>query len=197
MDGPSVNLKFYDKLVKFRQECELPQLINIGICGLHVNHGALKTGIEKTEWDIKKTMKGSFHVLHDTPARRSDYSSVTGSDVFPLFFCALRWVEDKPVADRLINGSHTNNIAKKRGTVVVDIQDEYGIIRKATLNNALYIPSYPQNIFSVQAATEKGAKVNFNADSGELVNKDGVKFPIQKHGRLYYLCKTSTDNIRS
>ena len=46
MDGPSVNLKFYDKLVKFRQECELPQLINIGICGLHVNHGALKTGIE-------------------------------------------------------------------------------------------------------------------------------------------------------
>ena len=97
----------------------------------------------------------------------------------------------------LADGSCTNNIAKKRGTVVVDIQDEYGIIRKATLNNALYIPSYPQNIFSVQAAAEKGAKVNFNADSGELVNKDGVKFPIQKHGRLYYLCKTSTDNVRS
>ena len=33
--------------------------------------------------------------------------------------------------------------------------------------------------------------------TGELVNKDGVKFPIQKHGRLYYLCKTSTDNVRS
>ena len=30
-----------------------------------------------------------------------------------------------------------------------------------------------------------------------MVNKDGVKFPIQKHGRLYYLCKTSTDNVRS
>ena len=94
MDGPSVNLKFYDRLVKFRQECELPQLINIGVCGLHLNHGALKTGIEKTDWDIKKIMKGSFHVLHDTPARRSDYSSVTGSNVFPLFFYATRWVED-------------------------------------------------------------------------------------------------------
>ena len=33
--------------------------------------------------------------------------------------------------------------------------------------------------------------------TGELVNKDGVKFPIQKHGRLYYLCKTSTGNVRS
>ena len=27
--------------------------------------------------------------------------------------------------------------ANKRGTVVVDLQDEHGIIRKATLNNAL------------------------------------------------------------
>ena len=38
----------------------------------------------------------------------------------------------------LADRSRTNNIAKKRGIVVVDIQDKYGIIRKATLNNALY-----------------------------------------------------------
>ena len=46
---------------------------------------------------------------------------------------------------------------------------------------------YPQNIFSVQAATERGASVSFNPDSAELVYKDGTKFNIEKHGRLYYL----------
>ena len=57
----------------------------------------------------------------------------------------------------------------------------------ATLKNALYIPTYPQNIFSVQAATERGASVSFNPDSAELVYKDGTKFNIEKNGRLYYL----------
>ena len=65
-------------------------------------HGAFKTGVEKTDWCIKNTLKGSFQILHDTPARRSNYSSITGSDIFPLFFCATRWFEDKPVSDRLL-----------------------------------------------------------------------------------------------
>ena len=96
----------------------------------------------------------------------------------------------------LADGSRCNNVAKKRGTVVVDITDENGDVRKSTLNNALYVPTYPQNIFSVQAATECGAHVNFNSDAAELVSKDGVKFPIHKEGRLYYLLKTSSENVR-
>ena len=66
-----------------------------------------------------------------------------------------------------------------------------------TIPNVLYVPSYPQNIFSVQAATETGATVNFNADHAELVTKDGVKFPIQKQGRLYYLynCKLTNNDV--
>ena len=82
MDGPSVNWKFYDELVKQRQEMELHQLINIGSCGLHIIHSAFKTGVEKTDWCIKNTLKGSFQIMHDTPARRSDYPSITGSDIF-------------------------------------------------------------------------------------------------------------------
>ena len=39
----------------------------------------------------------------------------------------------------------------------------------------------------MQAATERGTSVSFNPDSAELVNKDGTKFNIEKHGRLYYL----------
>ena len=41
-------------------------------------------------------------MLHGSPARGADYLSVTGLDIFPLYFCATRWVEDKKVADRLL-----------------------------------------------------------------------------------------------
>ena len=39
-----------------------------------------------------------------------------------------------------------------------------------TLSNALLVPSYPQDIFTVQAATENGARVNFRQQSAELIN---------------------------
>ena len=67
-------------------------------------------------------------------------------------------------------------MALKRGDVEITIMDTTGKFVNATLN-----------IFSVQAATERGASVSFNPDSAELVYKDGTKFNIEKHGRLYYL----------
>ena len=102
MDGPAVNWKFYEVLQQDRKEKGYPQLINIGSCGLHTIHGGFKTGAEKTDWNLKGVMKAAFTILHDSPARREDYESVTGSQTYPLPFCATRWVEDKPVADRLI-----------------------------------------------------------------------------------------------
>ena len=77
-------------------------------------------------------------------------------------------------------------MALKRGDVEITIMDTTGKCVNATLKIALYIPTYPQNIFSVQAATERGASVNFNPDSAELVYKDGTKFNIEKHGKMYY-----------
>lgn len=49
------------------------------------------------------------------------------------------------------------------------------------------MPSFPQNIFSVQAAAENGASVCFKPNAAELIDKSGAKFDIHKHGRLYYL----------
>ena len=65
-------------------------LIDIGSCSLHVVHGSLKTDIRKSSWKIKETMKGAFYALHDTPTRREDYTAVTKSTTFPLYFCATR-----------------------------------------------------------------------------------------------------------
>ena len=97
----------------------------------------------------------------------------------------------------LADGSKSNNLAKKKGTVSISLRSTDGKIVNATLENVLYVPSFPQCIFSVQAATKKGAKVNFDGDHAMLITKNGTSFPIEQHGRLYYLCKTSTNNKRS
>ena len=60
---------------------------------------------------------------------------------------------------------------------------------QAKFENSLFIPTNPQCIFSVQAATKKVDTVNFNANSAEVVTKDGTTFPI--------LCKSSVAEKRS
>ena len=90
MDGSSVNLKFYNEIVQDRQENMVHSLIDIGSCSLHIVLGSFKIGAEKTGWNLKALLKGSFQILHDTPTRREDYEKVTGSSKYPLFFCATR-----------------------------------------------------------------------------------------------------------
>lgn len=90
MDGPAVNWKFMKEVNLYREETKMSKLINIGSCNLHVVHGAFKTGAEFTDWNIKQILKGAFQVLKDTPARREDFISVTGTSNFPLNFCATR-----------------------------------------------------------------------------------------------------------
>ena len=90
MDGPSVNWKFLEKLTNERKDKDLHQLIDIGSCGLHIIHGAFKTGAEASEWNLKETLKGAFQLFYNTPARREDFESVTETSVYPLFFCATR-----------------------------------------------------------------------------------------------------------
>ena len=85
-----------------------------------------------------------------------------------------------------------------RGDVHVIIHDINGNPEKATLTNALYVPSYPQDIFSVQAATEKGACIIFQSDYAEL-KYDETEFNIEKDGRLSYLktydVKSESDSV--
>ena len=97
--------------------------------------------------------------------------------------------------------SHDRRASNKKlssyncGTIGHKSSDGKIVITK--LENVLYVPSFPQCIFSVQAATRKGAKVNFDGDHAELLSTDGTKFPIEHHGRLYYLYKASTSDTRT
>ena len=87
----------------------------------------------------------------------------------------------------LADGSRTNNIALKKGDARVTIDDSDENSREAILENALYVPSFKQDIFSVKAATENDASIRFMPDTAELVSPNGKQFPIEKHRRLYFL----------
>lgn len=87
----------------------------------------------------------------------------------------------------LADGTRMNNVALRRGDAEVLLQDVRGRSVTVTLKKALYIPTYPQSIISVQATTADGAKVIFKEGQSELINRDGRVFNIEVHGRLYYL----------
>ena len=86
MDGPNVNQKFYNNLLVEREasELDLPCLIDLGTCGLHVVHGALRKGFEETGWKLERLLRSLSYLFEDSPARRQDYTEITGSSVFPL-----------------------------------------------------------------------------------------------------------------
>ena len=95
----------------------------------------------------------------------------------------------------LADGSRANKVALKRGDACVQLCDVNGIIHQAILTNTLYVPSYKQNIFSVQAATSKGASVCFSSNDAELIYPDGTEFRIEKSGELYYLSKVVSSSM--
>ena len=51
---------------------------------------------------IKEILKGGFQLFHNSPERREDYESVSGSTKYPLFYIATPKVENKLVAEAMI-----------------------------------------------------------------------------------------------
>ena len=58
--------------------------------------------MKQTSWGIDLLLKSVYSHLHETLARREDYTKMTGSEVFPLQFCGHRWLEDKRAAERAV-----------------------------------------------------------------------------------------------
>ena len=64
--------------------------------------------------------------------------------------------------------------------------------RDLVLNNALYVPSYKQDIFSVNAAVEEGGSISLDKQNKRFKSSDGATFNIEQVGRLYYLNSISS-----
>ena len=92
----------------------------------------------------------------------------------------------------LADGSRKNNLVKGKEMQNFFIHDTGGISREITLKNALYVPSYNQNIFSVDAATKAGVSIIFKQGKSELIARNGTRFGIINYGKLYYL-----NNVRN
>ena len=91
MDGPNVNLKSLKEFSKLRAGDSVHSLADIGTCSLHSLHGSIKTGEIASKWGLKKIMKSAYTIMHDSPARREDYASVSGSKLYPLNFWSTRY----------------------------------------------------------------------------------------------------------
>ena len=86
----------------------------------------------------------------------------------------------------LANGQK-GNVAEARGDVKVKTRTEKGQLVDIVLHNVLLCPTYPQNIFSVQAATAKGAHATFSENNSKIVYKDGTTFELVKKGKLFFM----------
>lgn len=87
----------------------------------------------------------------------------------------------------LADGSRTNGVVKGKGDAIFTVIDECGTLFKIKMCDALYIPSYSQNIFSVRSAISKGASVKFSPCNSQLLAPDGTVFDIHNKNKLYYL----------
>ena len=90
MGGPSVNLKFLQKVQSHREVNEQPLLVDISSCGPHTICGTFKAGVQSTDWMLKEVLNSTYHILHDSPAQRDDYQTFSELSVFPLNFCSTR-----------------------------------------------------------------------------------------------------------
>ncbi|GBN32939.1 hypothetical protein AVEN_43414-1 [Araneus ventricosus] len=104
MDGPNVNLSFLNRLEEHISN-EYPDgkhLIKMGTCGLHVIHGAMKSGLKSVDWDIFAILRNLFYLFKDSPTRRADFTRIKGCSIFPKKFCAVRWLESSDCIARAI-----------------------------------------------------------------------------------------------
>ena len=87
----------------------------------------------------------------------------------------------------LADGSRKNNLVTAKGDAQFHISDDDGKPCTVLLKNAICVPSYNQDIFSVKRATEQGATVTFSPEKAVLSTSEGKSFDITTRGKLYYL----------
>jgi hypothetical protein len=103
MDGPSVNWKLYRDIDGLISEGDESRLLETGSCGLHIIHNIHRKGINSVDWNLEQLMRVSYNLFKDAPAKREDFITLTGCHAFPLKYCGHRWLENLPVASRLVS----------------------------------------------------------------------------------------------
>ena len=88
----------------------------------------------------------------------------------------------------LADGSKHPDLAKAKGTVIINLKDLKGICQAVTLKGALYIPSSPKNIISiVRAMSDDNMEFNFSKHHSEMVSPEGHVFEMVLNESLHHL----------
>jgi hypothetical protein len=160
MDGPNVNLKTGQLLTEDRKgiDPEIPELLEVGVCNLHVLHGALKTGFKTTGWELEKLLRSLYWLFHDSFGRRRQYTEITKSTVFPMNFCATRWTEDEPVAQRAIEmlpniKKYVEESLKKKKSEIPTCAS-FMTVKEAVLNDKLLVAKLEFFVFVARLLKE-------------------------------------------
>lgn len=101
MDGPNVNWAAFKSFSKEVEQETNNKLINIGSCGIHTLHNAFKEGMTKS-FNLGSYLSSLHWLFKDSPARREDFTTITGSVVFPLSYCGHRWLENVSCIERAL-----------------------------------------------------------------------------------------------
>ena len=91
----------------------------------------------------------------------------------------------------LADGSRNDKLVVGRGDASVIMTDSEGIERNVILKNALCIPSFPQDIFSVHAANQQGVSLEFSPESSCIKTRNGTIFNVETENKLYFVNKIS------
>ena len=74
----------------------------MGSCGLHVINGAFQTGNNASGWQINRLLRAMYRLFKDVPARRAQYTEITGKTLIPMKFCQIRWTQNVAVGKRAL-----------------------------------------------------------------------------------------------
>ena len=92
----------------------------------------------------------------------------------------------------LADSTQKRGLVQGKGKAKIYLTDISGKKCPIILEEALFIPSYKQDILSVSKLTKNGIKVYFGPDLAFIETQNGTKFKIEQKGKLYYV-----NNIRS
>ena len=101
-DGRNTNWNVLNLVSNHLVESGYKNLIEIGSCSLHTVHGSFQTGATKTGWELNKVLKAVYNIFNESPAQRDVYLKEGSSSKFPIKFCEIGWIEDKEVAEHVL-----------------------------------------------------------------------------------------------
>lgn len=108
MDGQNVNWSFLNKLehdlvIELSEEnVDPPDHVELGSCGLHVGHGAFRSGHDIVNWKVQQSLTCSYWLFEESTLRKAEFKEITKSTCLPQKFGFTRWVENVEPAKTLL-----------------------------------------------------------------------------------------------